>query len=444
MINEDVKNMISRVDRGIEDVAALVSDASPLVNSIVLNPEIASPLLSLIGTVTQYIRNIKNAHRDGKKIAMMNFNLPPSILYAMDVVPICPEVLSTVYSIFWPRGQWNFIDACIDIGLPDSLCTAQRGGIGSILTNFPLVERPDFVINAASGSCDTNSAIFEFTAEHYNIPCFNLDVPPYYDENGEMAEIYRANYRDMISFIEKQTGKALNEEKLRKVCEEVRKTRDYTLELYEMRKASPNPVANIFDLCEFGTRILAGGTEFCTSTFEKCYEASKYRLKEKKGVFPDEKVRTIYIYLPHFGPATKGWSWLEINGISLLINLLSLFNHQFYKIDKSNIDTMIDSLADESSNYMMTKQIRGPYDFYGQWYDGCKTVINDLNPDCAIYIGTMGCKNTQGAVRPLAKDLEEDFGIPALILTMDAWDERVFSWDNIKNKINEFIELRIL
>jgi benzoyl-CoA reductase/2-hydroxyglutaryl-CoA dehydratase subunit BcrC/BadD/HgdB len=244
--------------------------------------------------------------------------------------------------------------------------------------------------------------------------------------------------------LEEQTGNKLDEERLRAVCEEVKKQDEYIAELYDLRKAIPNPFPGIFHLMLFSERFVGTGTPEGTEMLKAMYEVTKERYKKGQGVLPEERVRLGLAYLGHYTTGGEFWKWMENNGISPIIEMLSMFNHQHYRMDCSTVDTMLDRLADQSSNTPMTKQIRGPYDYQGQWLDDVVTVFNDYKADCAVYLGTMGCKNTWGCVKVLMRRIEEDLGIPTLIIQSDAWDDRVTPWPVIKDQIEEFVNTVVL
>jgi hypothetical protein len=105
------------------------------------------------------------------------------------------------------------------------------------------------------------------------------------------------------------------------------------------------------------------------------------------------------------------------------------------------MDAMIDSLCGQMSRMPMIKQIRGPYDAPGMWLDDLMGAARILQPDFVAYIGSMGCRNSWGMNKLLARDLERH-GIPTIILFADAFDDRVASWDAITDKMSEFMKLR--
>jgi len=425
-------------DKEIRGMMKAVPALSGMLETFVLEPHIRKaglPFLEMSGT---YFRNLGKAHKEGKKIAFENFNFPPAILYAMDIVPVSPEVISSFLSIGVPKGVFRFIDYTTGIGLSETMCTAQRGGVGVILSG--LTEKPDMVLNMASGSCDTNSKMFDFMAEYLHVPFCNIDAPPYWDEDGEMVKYYRKEYRKMVAFLEEQTGKKLDEDKLRRCCTEAKKQDEYVAEIYDLRRAVPNPVPAVFNLMMFASRFMASGTPQATKVMETIYEVVKERYKKGEGVLPRERARAGFVYLSHFTAGGEFWKWLDHNGIALMLEGLILFNHQHYTIDTSTVDTMLDSLAGQAHNMMMTKQIRGPLDFPGQWFEDIATLAKDLSIDCAIYLGTLGCKNTWGGIKVLMQTIEEELGLPTLIMHSDAWDDRVTPWATLRDQIEEFVD----
>ncbi len=424
-------------DKEVRGMMKALPAMSAMMETFMLEPCIREVGLPFLEIQSSYLQNLSNAHKEGKKIAFENFNFPPAILYAMDVVPLSPEVISSFLSIGVPKGVFRFLDYTTGIGIPETMCTAQRGGVGVILSG--LIEKPDMVLNMASGSCDTNSKMFDFISEYLHIPFCNIDAPPYWDEGGEMMRYYQQEYRKLVAFLEEQSGNKLDEDKLRQCCKEAKKQDEYVAEIYDLRRAVPNPVPAIFNFMMFGTRFMASGTPQATKVMETMYEVVKERYKKGEGVLPREKARAGFVYLGHFTMGGEFWRWLEHNGISLIMEGLAILGHQHYTIDTSTVDTMLDSLAGQAHNMIMTKQIRGPLDYPGQWFEDIATLAKDLNIDCAIYLGTMGCKNTWGGIKVMMKMIEEELGIPTLIIHSDTWDDRVTPWPTLRDQIEEFV-----
>jgi hypothetical protein len=61
--------------------------------------------------------------------------------------------------------------------------------------------------------------------------------------------------------------------------------------------------------------------------------------------------------------------------------------------------------------------------------------------DFLVFLGTMGCRNTWGMVKPFSREMERA-GVPTLISYADAFDPRIESADSMLDKLMEFLKLR--
>ena len=61
------------------------------------------------------------------------------------------EVLNS-FSAVLEEGIHPYLDLAVERGLPDTMCSAQRGVVG--LLEAGVVEKPDFLVNGAAGGCD--------------------------------------------------------------------------------------------------------------------------------------------------------------------------------------------------------------------------------------------------------------------------------------------------
>jgi hypothetical protein len=68
--------------------------------------------------------------------------------------------------------------------------------------------------------------------------------------------------------------------------------------------------------------------------------------------------------------------------------------------------------------------------------------LANLSMDDIDYImGTMGCRNTWGMVKPFAREMEKA-GLPTLISYSDSFDSRIESADTMLDKLMEFLKVR--
>ena len=410
---------------------------------------LGEPGLKLVKGTARYMENILKAHERGRKIALITYNCSPAILYALDIVPYCLEGLSAFYASTWKMGISESLDYCCEVGFTETSCSGQRVALGSILAG--LSERPDLILCSTPGVCDSNANSFAFASAYLDIPFCQMDYPPtLVDEAAN--EYQRADFRRMITFLEQQSGNKLEPDKLREICEEMARQDELICEIQELQRLIPSPVPGVYNLLLYDIKVLFSGVPEGTEILEAMLAVAKDNAARGVAGDGEERLRGMFFYIDHYCISMKYWRWLEKNGISHIGTMMTDFwqvdapyakgrEIEGYTIDTGNMDAMIDSLVGQTSRMPMIKQIRGPYDAPHMWLDDTVGVAKLMKADFLAYMGTMGCRNTWGMVKLIARDLEKmDF--PTLILYADSFDNRVEPVDTFLGKIDEFLRVR--
>ncbi|MBW1990044.1 MAG: 2-hydroxyacyl-CoA dehydratase [Deltaproteobacteria bacterium] len=404
--------------------------------------------LALAG-LGEYVDKLLTARQKGKKIAMTTFCQSPAILYAMDCVPLLMEHMTAMGSLAHKGGCTEYMDYCVEMGFTETSCSSQRGALGAYLAD--LAEKPDFTVIDTCGVCDTNANAYAFASAFWNIPFYQLNYPP--ELTGERAvEYHRKDYRNMIAWLEEQTGNPLDVNRLREIMVEIQKQDRIISELQELQRLVPSPLPVLYNLFIYVLRFPMAGTPECTAMLQAMLEVA--RENAQKGVSGlsggEENARGLFIYIDHYGANIPLWGLLEKYGISHLGSILDRYYQEdspfarpeeTYAVSLDTLDDMIDALAAQGARMPMVKQIRGPYDAPHMWLEELLAMKEVYQPDFAVYFGTPGCRNTWGMVKPLARELEAA-GLPTLILNADVFDERVESWETTQSRLEEFLEVR--
>jgi hypothetical protein len=431
-----------------ESLCSLVPHFHDVLDALVRHGEPGRLFLNLLAN---YCHRCISAHDEGKKVALTSFCVATPILYAFDIVPVCLEAMTVLGTIVLKRGTAEYLDYCCEVGFTETSCSAQRGALGAFLAG--LAVRPDIIVCDSPGICDTNANSFAFASSYLDIPFYQLNYPPSLTDE-RATRYHREDFKNLIVFIQEQTGNTLDEDVLRTVVEETKKQDNLASELLELQRIVPSPVPGIYDLLLYGGKFMTGGLKIYTTLLESMLETVKRNAE--RGVSGTtssrEKARGLFCYIDHYTTNMRFWDWMDYNEIAHLGSLLFTFwqegavyaedhENETYRIETDTMDTMIDSLADQMSRMPMVKQILGPYDAPGMWLDDSLGAARLLHADFVAYIGTMGCRNTWGMVKLLARDLENR-GIPTLVLYVDAFDDRIASWEAMTDKMDEFIALR--
>jgi hypothetical protein len=409
------------------------------------------PGVLFLKTLAQYTRECVTAREQGKKIAITTFCFAPSILYAMDIQPISLEPWSVLGTMVLKRGTAEYMDYCCELGFTETSCSGQRGSLGAYLAGLGV--KPDFVLMDTAGICDTNGNSFSFCSSYFDIPLFQLNFPPTLTDE-RATDYHRKDFKALISFLEEQTGKKLDQDKLKVILEETKRQDELCSEIMDLQRLIPSPMPPIYDIMLYGAKFMMSGKKEMTGLLESMVK--KVRENAKLGragtTSGKEKIRGMMCYIDHYTTDARLWDWMDQQEISHIGSLLFNFwqkdnilakgkEEEGYAINMSNLDTMIDSLVAQNTRMPMVKQIRGPYDAPGMWLDDVLGAAKIMKPDFVTYMGTMGCRNSWGMVKPFARDMER-LGYPTLIIYADSFDDRVASWESIRDKIQEFIKVR--
>ncbi len=380
----------------------------------------------------KYWRDLLTARETGKKVAFVPFNFAPEIFHALDIIPVCVEVLTTM-ALTLEEGIEDYLDLAVERGLPDTMCSAQRGVIG--LFEAGILGKPDLVVNGALGVCDPNSKAFEYMAEKFDIPVLYLDIPFYSDKRA--IDYYAKGYKDIVAAVQQMTGTKLKPDRLREVVENTNKASELFFEINELKRNVPNPVPNYYNMQHTGTKLTMAGTEDAVEYYRTALEVSKDRLKKGKHVLPEERIRLFFMYTGYYFDNSI-YSWFqEEMGVSWIMDVLNAFDFNPF-IDTSSVDSMLYGLAEEMFNLPMTRQLKGSWNMPSNWLSDVLYYVKTYKADCCVFTGHTACKQAWGVYRLVADEVKRQLGVPSLRLEGDGWDSRITPMSVIKEQFEEF------
>jgi hypothetical protein len=384
--------------------------------------------------MAKYWDTVYTAQDRGKKVAFIPFNCSPEIFHAMDIVPVGVEVLNT-FGMTLEEGLNGYLDLAVERGLPDTMCSAQRGVVGMLEAG--VLDKPDLLINGALGGCDPNSKIFEYMSEKFEIPILYLDVPYYHDQRS--IDYYTNGYKQLVGVLEELSGNKLDEGRLRETCELTNQATEIIGEISEMKRHVPNPVPNYYNSNHLAQKLMMVGTPDAVDFYKVALDVCKDRLNKGLHVLPEERIRFMMMYTSiYFDQGIHYWFQEEM-GVSYLMDLLICYDFHSL-IDTTNKDTMLSGLAEGMLNLPMTRQLKGSWDMPANWLYDLLYYVDTYKADCLVFTGHMACKQVWGIYRLVADEIKKQLGVPSLRLEGDGWDSRVTSIDVIKEQLSDFFE----
>lgn len=353
--------------------------------------------------------------KDPENTAFVNVFTPTEFLHAFDMHPQLIEAFSSYIS--GTKFEDVLIDKAESLGISDSLCSYHKTFLGAAMTK--ILPKPKFAITTST-ACDGNINTFRHISNIYNIEKFVIDVP--YEYNIEAEEYVKDQLKQMVVFIEDNTHKKLNEEKLKEVILNENQSIEYYNKYLEnlKHKYFPNTITSeMFKV--FVTHPGMGRKD--TLKFYKL-------LAEDIEKYPDVKAekRLLWVHLlPFYSDAIK--DLLDLNKDHQL--LISDMNVDYMK--KLNINDPYSSIAKK----IILNSYNGPYE---RRANNILKYAKDLNADGVINFCHFGCKQSSGGSLILKETLEKN-NIPILSIDGDAVDRRNSQEGQNKTRLEAFFEM---
>jgi len=253
------------------------------------------------------------AKEEGKKLAYMFIVCGyDEIVRAMDIVPVWTENYAGICAV--KRDAQRFLERAEAESLSRSLCTYALCGLGFDAWREELGEmppeppwggqaRPDMMLGSGQMLCDPRNKWYQ-AVQHYmpDVPIYNVELPwPPYEEDYDRQEVegYYVKYitqqlRGLVEFLEKQTGRKMDWDRLSELIDMVDKTYNLFWETYDLRRTEPTPMGTGDAMNTMVPFAFMLGTQEAYDFYKDLYDELKRKIANKEGIVPDEKYRLLW------------------------------------------------------------------------------------------------------------------------------------------------------
>ncbi len=379
--------------------------------------------------IAHYENTFRTLDRGDRKLCWYEFCVTPEIFLAMDVYPFLGEIHPPIMTLGTPEICWHYVDRAEAYGVPSEVCVLDKAMLGALLEGE--MPRADFIVTA-SAPCDSSRIGYQMFERLIDCPVLRLDAPV--DNSPEAHTYYARELRKLIGFLEEQTGRKLDLDRLREVCEESNRAIRALLELFELRRAKPCPHPGSVGFNSYMAFLSSLGSPQLTNYIEFLRDDATAAVKEGRGAVPEEKHRVLWYYVPvtfDFELAT----WLEDSfGAVVITDLLSSFLRE-ETVDTTDLDSMLLGLARRGLETTMG-HLRVDA---GQLTEQFLRNYRDFSADCVVFPSPVGCKHVWGWLSLLREVCREE-GIPVCAFDLDWIDSRTRPAEEIRATIERFFE----
>ena len=294
--------------------------------------------------------------------------------------------------------------------------------------------KPDFLISQ-SNTCDPRVTHYRAVAQHWDIPLYGYDfnTPQYSADREEIENCIRYNaeeYRGLIAFLEKQTGRKMDWDKFDEAMQTDYKSRQLFQEIQLLRKAVPSPMSTRDNIAVIVVWYWFTCDPACVEYLTKVRDEVKEWVDNKIGYLPEEKYRIFWL------GGIPPYHTLELYRYFDGYGAASAFetNNQFYKESEERKDPL-ENLASRLMSTHMADQ--GGVYFDQDWI---RSIVDGYSIDGIVAHQIMGCRQTTVGVKACIEKLREYKEMPALFIPGDQVDMRDYSDPNTRANMANFID----
>lgn len=378
-----------------------------------------------------YLEKMLDHLEERRPFVWYNLGFNSELIYALGGVhPITIELLGALHSMICnSRNTLDFIDGAQAVGIPADCCSADKIAIGAI--HRGLYPEPACTVGINT-PCDAQVLSTQVMQELAGKPFFAVDVPYYHNE--ETIRHVAAQLKELVPFLEEHTGRRMDYDRLREVCEISNRTTEAIWEWLDWRKQVPLTQSSKLVAFTLILQILFTGSpeglEIARALLREARERS-----EKKERFFEERVRAVW-YQDAVWTDLQIYDWFERElGLTVPIDIFGYYANEGL-IDTSTPETMLYGLARKLVNcHPMARQFRGDMDMYIRDF---MHLAEAWNADCCIFAGHIACKHAWGGIG-LFKEACRKAGIPLLVFEFDMFDPRVTPYEDVYFEVERFV-----
>ena len=373
---------------------------------------------------------IRDAHKNGKKVIAFGGPVPVDLMYAFDCQPYYLDQLplSTAPNVDMTA---KFVDLC-EAHTNQSMCSIDKVEMGALLADQVGVKPDAFVYSTVP--CDSSRIAYPVMEKIWNVPTFNVDLPFRRDRRGEDYLI--AQTKEFITFMEELTGTKLDWEKFKESMKVANRTNELIEKCADLRKHTPCPLPGtllVTNACMSGQ-----AADPAMATFlEKEVETGEMMLDLGMGACMNgEKYRMLFLQ-NMLWTSLKSYGYLEREyGAICIMDVLGHFKGDFYE-HMDDKEDCFRIMSHKMMNLPMIHGAAGPVEYY---QDRISYLMDNFNINTSVFLGHVGCKHTWASTKILSDFIQAKYGIPTLLLDVDCIDGRYKGAEEVQNAIAEYLE----
>ncbi len=336
------------------------------------------------------------------------------------------------------RTVMDYIPTAIKCGYSGHVCSYTTSDIGAFLSNdTPLkkhygldgIPRPDLIVYNTN-QCREVEDWFTFFADRFQCPIAGIHPPRHLDEVGkDEVELVTKQFKKLIPVCEKVSGNKFDIDKFREVLKLSREATMLWQQVLQTARATPAPISFFDGTIHMGPIVVLRGTQIAKEYYQTLLEELENNVQNGIGFLKQESCRVFWDGMPIWGKL-RTLSDLFIQNNTAVVASTYCNSWIFDDFDEAY---PFESSALAYTKIFINRSEKAKMEYFKNWFDL-------YNIDGVIFHDSKTCFNNSNAKFGLPQRMQEETGIPTLIIEGDLCDLRFFSEGQSITKIETFIE----
>ena len=286
---------------------------------------------------------------------------------------------------------------------------------------------------------------FELLREEYQCPAVMFHVP--YQGDGELEPAHREYMikqlkEQVIPALEKATGRAYDEEKLRYHLELSARAEDDLVAVLQAGKLVPSPIEGYFGTVYYVGPIFSafrgteGGVEYYRALREEIEERAALGLGPvtPDGPLNDQKYRLVVEGPPNWTSFRDFWKMFSDEKAVVVASTYTKVGGTYDFGFRHDPSDPLGTLADYCSGCYTNLNLPSRIDMLVRY-------IEEYKADGFLINSVKSCNSFSAGQLMILREVEKRTGIPGAFIESDLVDPRYFSAANIKNRLESYFQM---
>jgi benzoyl-CoA reductase/2-hydroxyglutaryl-CoA dehydratase subunit BcrC/BadD/HgdB len=377
------------------------------------------------------------AKTDKKKVAWCTSVGPAEILRAMGFLVFFPENHGAMLGA--TRMATDMLPIADAQGYSPEICSYLRADIGAYLNKttpisksyqgIESVPKPD-VLAFNTNQCRDVQDWFTWYAKKLDVPVVGIHT---HRGVGKVTQNHirsiAKQLEDLINPLEYISGKTFEIDELKRVLALSRECSVLWKKVLDTARNVPSPFTFFDGTIHMGPAVVLRGTQRANDYYKLLLEELAERIENNIAAVNDEKHRIYWDGMPIWGRLRDHSELFS----DLRANVLASTYCNSWIFSAFDPDDLFNSMARAYTELFIVRS-----DDYKETY--LKKMLNSFQVDGIIYHDAKCCPNNSNASYGMPQRLEQQTGVPSLIINADLNDLRLVSDEQTKTNVEAFIE----